>query len=84
MDIPKDKDDMTVQDHYTEIFELQNKSISSLIDVCKSLNERARVNIIEHSRLEKRIKSLESFAMGLFIANAMVTIVLLIILLVAL
>ena len=83
MDIPRDKETgMTVQDYHTETLTEQNKSIMQLIKICTSLNQRAKVNLEEHDRLDKRMKSLEGFAMGLFMANSIVSLILIILLIV--
>ena len=78
MDIPRDKDGMTVQDYHTLTLEQHNTSIKALIKICDKLNDLVKLNLKERSKLEKRIKSLESFVLGLFFGNAITSIVLII------
>jgi hypothetical protein len=78
MDIPRDKDGMTIQDYHTLTLEEHNKSLKSLINICKTLHDAATINVKERYRLEKRIKVLENFVLGLFIINTIISIVLII------
>lgn len=79
MDIPKDKDFITIQEiqeYHTETLENHNKAIAGLINIASSLNEEAKiqtkymeVNNKISSILEDRIKSLETSIKILFAVN---------------